>query len=160
MIIIGIDCGLTGAFAALQDGRLVALHDLPTIANGTAAKVKRQIDPAGLAEIIRELRADFPGERFHAVVEKPGAMPGQGSASTFSLGDSLGCIRGVLAAKNLPTEFVSPASWKKSIGVPADKEQVRARAIQLFPGASLHRKADHNRAEAILLALFGHRKLA
>lgn len=160
MVVIGIDCGLTGALAALQDGRLVALHDLPTIANGYTAKVKRQIDPAGLAALIRELRTEFAGEFFHVVVEKPSAMPGQGSASIFSLGDSLGCIRGVLAAKNMPTEFVSPAEWKKTLNVTADKEQVRARAVQLFPSASLHRKADHNRAEAILLALFGHRKLA
>lgn len=160
MIVIGIDCGLTGALAALQDGRLVALHDLPTIANGSTAKVRRQVDPAGLAAILRDLRTEFAGEWFHVVVEKPAAMPGQGSASTFSLGDSLGCVRGVLAAKGLPTEFVSPASWKKTMGVTADKEQVRARAVQLFPDAGLHRMKDHGRAEAILLALFGHRKLA
>ena len=41
------------------------------------------------------------------------------------------------------------------------KEQARALVIQLYPGmaSSLTRKADHNRAEAVLIARYGYEVL-
>jgi crossover junction endodeoxyribonuclease RuvC len=143
----------------MAGGFISALQDMPTmlIGKGTG-KVKRQIDAAGLAVILRDSSMGFRDETI-VIVEKVSSMPGQGVSSVFSLGDSFGVIRGVCAALRLPVHFVAPATWKKHFGLGSDKEEARARAINLFPDASLARKKDHGRAEAILIALYGSRKL-
>jgi Holliday junction resolvasome RuvABC endonuclease subunit len=64
------------------------------------------------------------------------------------------------AEKEWPCETYHPGSWKKLMGLSKDKEQVRAKAQQMFPTAELDRKKDHNRAEALLLAEMHRRKLA
>jgi len=68
-------------------------------------------------------------------------------------GRRYGLWLGILAALSLPYTSVRPGVWKRSIGLSGkDKEQARARAIQLFPGADLRRKRAEGRAEALLIA--------
>jgi crossover junction endodeoxyribonuclease RuvC len=76
-------------------------------------------------------------------------------AGVFSLGDTVGCIRGVVATKGYPLELITPQSWKKRFGLSADKEQAQAKAIELYPQPPLSRVKDHGRAEAILIARHG-----
>ena len=142
--ILGIDPGsVSGAWAMLYDDGTLTAGDLPV--------VNRQVDPAALADLI--LRAEIS----RAVVEQVGAMPKQGVSSTFAFGRSFGCILGVLGALGVRTDLVTPARWKKSFSLNADKELSRARAIQRFPGAATYftRKKDAGRAEAAFLALYG-----
>lgn len=147
-LFLGIDPGLTGALALLDArGALFQVEDLPTIARGKG-KVRQEIDAAALARLLRPHAADIE----LAVVEQVSAMPGQGVASVFSLGHTLGAIVGVLQALAIPLHLVTPAQWKKAAGVSADKDLVRAAAVRLYPAAPLDRKKDHNRAEALLLA--------
>lgn len=153
--VIGIDPGLTGSVAILsRAGEVLLLEDLPTIANGQSAKVGRKIDPAGLADLLKPYTRNT-----RVILERVSARPGQGTASIFSLGDSNGCIRGVLATLEIPTVFSPPTKWKPYFHLGNDKEQARSKAIELFPGMAsrLQRKADHNRAEALLLAEWGRR---
>lgn len=173
MRVIGIDPGLSGALCLLVDGVLAATFDMPVMAKGKGGgSVKNEINPAGLASLLREwLHGITSANEVRVVVElvnsRPTSGPPQlcpvckrdrkslGSSSVFSMGDSGGCIRGVLAALGLPVEWVSPVSWKRHFqlpGGPAMKEVARAHAIKLFPEADLARKKDHNRAEAILIA--------
>lgn len=160
MLILGIDPGLSGAMALVESGRrLLMLEDLPVAANGSG-KVSRQIDAPALAELVRNACCLASGAYLMAVLEKPAAMPGQGVASMFSLGDSFGTLRGVIAAKGVPLEFASPAKWKKDMGLTSDKDAGRSWASRLFPDAALSRKKDHNRAEAIALACWGYRRFA
>jgi len=148
---IGVDPGLSGAVAVLDDtGDLALLSDLPTLAAGKGAKISRRLDPAGLARLLEPYR----GKVTLALVEQVAARPGQGVASVFSLGDSFGTIRAVLACLAVPVRLVPPAEWKRAYRLDSDKERARAKAIELFPSADLHRKADHNRAEALLMARF------
>jgi crossover junction endodeoxyribonuclease RuvC len=150
-LVLGVDPGLSGAAALLDhSGGLVLLADLPTVASGKGAKVGRRIDAAGLARLLNPHRQHIK----LAVLEQVAARPGQGVSSVFSLGDSFGAIRAVLACLGIPARLVAPAEWKKSYRLDSDKERARARAIELFPGADLTRKADHNRAEALLLARY------
>lgn len=133
--------------------------------------VQREVNPAGLAELLRAwMHADLlPQARIvvEAVNSMPRAGPPQpcpvckkdrkalGSSSVFSMGDSTGVIRGVLAALGCSIEWVSPNTWKRHFQLPGgreSKEVARAHAIRLFPAADLARKKDHNRAEAILIA--------
>lgn len=149
MIVIGIDPGLTGAIAALRDGAVMALADLPTMANGKGkSKVKRQINPATLIFMLSR----FKGTDAVCCVERVASMPGQGVAGIFSFGHTCGCIFASCAANGLPVEMVTPRIWKKFYNLGKDKDVTRTKAIELYPLKKLARKKDHNRAEAILIA--------
>jgi len=149
-IYLGIDPGLSGALALLDgDGALFQVEDLPVMARGRG-RVKSELDAAGLARLLRP----HAGQIRLAVVEQVASMPGQGVASIFSLGHSLGSIVGVLAALAIPLRLVPPAVWKRAAGVSADKNLARSEAIRLWPNAPLDRVKDHNRAEALLLARY------
>ncbi len=150
-MIIGIDPGVTGAVAVVSPtGELIAVVDIPVMAKGKGkSKVKNQVNAAELAEIVRRVGPTA------AFVERVSSMPGQGVASMFSMGDTFGCIRGVLAAIGVPVHIVTPQKWKKHYSLGADKEIARAKAIELYPQAPLSRKRDQNRAEALLIARYG-----
>lgn len=77
-----------------------------------------------------------------------------GAAGAMSIGDSRGAVRAIVAARGFPVEWVTASRWKRYFALGRDKEQARAKAIQLYPQADLHRKKDHNRAEAILIARY------
>jgi crossover junction endodeoxyribonuclease RuvC len=143
--ILGIDPGISGAIAFYFPGisSRVAAEDMPT-AGG-------EVNAAGLADRIRKMRPDV------AVIERVGAMPGQGVSSTFKFGASFGVACGVLAALEIPCHRVSPASWKKHFRLSSDKEASRALALRLFPATAEHfsRKKDDGRAEAALIARYG-----
>ena len=52
MIIIGIDPGLSGAIAVLEDKKVKELFDMPVMADGK--KNKRQLNSAHLVKLIKE----------------------------------------------------------------------------------------------------------
>lgn len=148
MLIVAIDPGLTGALGFLRDGAYLAVEDMPVVHKGVGS-VKNEVSPQGMKTLIREhLRAD---EAVVAVIEKVGAMPGQGVSSVFSLGDSYGAARAVLATAGFELIQVHPATWKKHFKLTADKELSRALATRMFPDAPLHLKKHDGRAEALLI---------
>jgi crossover junction endodeoxyribonuclease RuvC len=150
---LGVDPGLTGAMALVDaSGAFHSVEDIPVMARGKG-RVKHEVDPAGLARLLRPHAASIK----LAVVEQVSSMPGQGVASVFSMGHSLGCIVGVLQALGVPLRLVPASVWKRKAGVSADKNLARSEAIRLWPGAPLDRVKDHNRAEALLLARHGLR---
>jgi len=149
MITIGIDPGLSGAIGVLKDGAFIAVLDMPIVAKGTGA-VKNEVDPAGLATLLRQ---HTPAEESVAVVlERVNAMPGQGSSSIFSLGDSFGCARAVVATCRFELTYATPMKWKKHFSLTSDKELCRALAVRMFPEAPLNLKKHADRAEALLMA--------
>jgi crossover junction endodeoxyribonuclease RuvC len=158
--ILGIDPGLSGALAVVRDGRLLSIHDMPAEPVGGLGTVKRRVAGAELAWLLRHLRGE--SDDLAAVVERVGAMPGQGVASTFSLGDTSGAIRGVLQSVGLRVEYVTPAAWKRALAVPADKGGARTIALARWPeqAEQFRRVKDHNRAEAALIALYGWERFA
>lgn len=146
----GIDPGLSGAIAVIDSaGQFVWVEDMPTLLRGKGA-VKREVDAAGIAHLLRPIADQI---RLF-MVEKVSAMPAQGSASTFSLGHSLGTAVAVVQTLGIPVELVSPATWKKRMGLTRDKEDARAKAIHLWPTAPLHLKRHADRSEALLLARY------
>jgi len=150
MLTIGIDPGNTGAIAFLaDDGELNRVVDMPLMANGK----KQQLNAAELTRILVGAAGNA-----RAVVEKVGAMPGQGVSSMFNFGMGYGVIQGVLAASGIPYTLVTPQKWKREAGlVGKDKDMARTLAQQLYPDAPLGRKKDIGRADAILIARFGSR---
>jgi crossover junction endodeoxyribonuclease RuvC len=149
MLVVAIDPGLTGALGFLRDGAYVAVEDMPVVLKGVGS-VKNEVSPQGMKTLIRGHLQ--PGEAVVSVIEKVGAMPGQGVSSVFSLGDSYGAARAVLATAGFELVQVHPATWKKYFKLTSDKELSRALATRLFPAAPLHLKKHDGRAEALLLA--------
>jgi len=92
------------------------------------------------------------------VVERVGAMPGQGVASTFRFGRGAGVVDGVLGALGAPFQYVAPGVWKRHFGLlKKPKDASRLMALERFPNCAneLKRKRDHGRAEALLIAAWG-----
>ena len=149
MLTVGIDPGLTGAVAFLRNGEYVALFDIPTTLKGSGS-VKQEVEPGGLKRMFLER---LEGREDVAIaLERVSAMPGQGSSSVFSFGDTYGCCRSVASLTGYPLHLVTPTTWKKHFGLGRDKEESRALASRLFPGAELHLKKHADRAEALLMA--------
>jgi crossover junction endodeoxyribonuclease RuvC len=146
--VLGVDPGLSGAYALVSPcGALVEVDDLPVLGSGPRAAV----NSGQLADVLRRHEIGL------AVIEFVHAMPKQGVSSTFRFGYAAGQIRGVIDALDIPLMWTTPAQWKRSVGVTADGETSRARAIETWPEmrAEFARKKDHNRAEAALIARFG-----
>ncbi len=148
--ILGVDPGLSGAFAILspEDNRLIDLIDTPT----TKKANKREIDCYRLATYL-DLRAKFIR---YAVIEDVGAMPKQGVVSMFTFGKVTGIVIGMLAVYNIPIYYVKPAIWKFQLGLNKDKKKSIAKAKELWEINSYNIKND-GQAEAALLAHFGKR---
>lgn len=92
-----------------------------------------------------------------AYVEAVSASPQMGVSSAFSFGESFGIIKGVLASLCIPVVLVTPAKWKRDMGLNASKDGSRLLAIQKWPkhAAEFKRVKDADRAEACLIAEWG-----
>tara|TARA_B100001778_G_C18555405_1_gene615103 strand:+ start:497 stop:988 length:492 start_codon:yes stop_codon:yes gene_type:complete len=153
MKVVGIDPGLNGAIAILQDKKVLSIIDMPVMADGK--KNKRQLNNAQLAEILRKNTSD--DDEISVVVEQVNAMPGQGVTSMFNFGQTFGAIKGVCAALQLPIFFVRPSKWKKYFElINSSKDSSRTKAIEMYPYLSdqLAKKKDVNKSDAILIARF------
>ena len=149
MITLGIDPGLDGAIGALRDGAFLAVEDMPTVIKGDGM-IKREVDSKRLIEILKSISpADEPGA---LALERVGAMPGQGSSSTFSLGDSYGAARTAVIACRFELHVMTPSAWKKHFFLSRDKNESIALAQELFPTAPIKLKKHADRAEALLMA--------
>lgn len=163
MRVLGIDVGINGAAAiyAQADPGLNRPHlfDLPVIGQDA----QREIDVRALAKEIR------PFQVGHAFIEHVWAMPsmdrdgkrvGMAANAAWRFGFAIGQIRATVALLGIPITLVIPPKWMKLYGLKGgieNKESHRQKAIQLMPDCAdnLHRKKDHQRADALLIARYG-----
>ena len=153
MRIIGIDPGLSGAVAILDNLKIFDLFDMPIMAEGK--KNKNQLNSAQLVKIIRS--HILINDDTFVIVEQVSAMPGQGVTSMFNFGQTFGAIKGICASLNLPIFYVRPNKWKKHFElINASKDASRTKVIEMYPSISdrLRKKKDVNKADAILIARF------
>ena len=150
---IGIDPGLSGAIASISPAGITFI-DCPIIKVSGKTKPNPTLMASELSQLVT------PNSII--IIENVHAMPGQGVTSMFSFGMGYGCWLGIIAALNIPVEFVTPQCWKKYYNLGPDKESSRVTALQLFPSQAneLKLKKHHGRAEALLLAEFLRRKLS
>jgi Holliday junction resolvasome RuvABC endonuclease subunit len=120
-VLVAFDPGISGAtaFHTVETGHLLIAEDLPVVAG--------QVDAVSLADRLSEMKP------VAAFIERVGAMPKQGVASTFKFAQANGVLIGILAALHVPMHFITPGVWKKHYGLDADKEKSRLKALQLFP---------------------------
>lgn len=121
MILCGIDPGANGAISVF-DGNNIYFRDYKT--KGLYSYI----------EILKEYPPDL------CSVEKVHAMPGQGVSSTFSFGQRLGEIEGMLMTLNVPYQLVLPRVWQKSLGLnpKATKKDIASVLLKMYPQAELY----------------------
>ena len=155
MLIIGIDPGISGSICFFDNGKILDVIEMPTMADGK--KNKRQVNGSQIYNEILKRVDDQEKKDVKVVIEQVSSMPGQGVTSMFNFGQSFGILKGICSAMQLPMYFVRPAKWKKYFNlIKSEKDASRTRAIEIFPYFSSHlsKKKDSNKADAILIASF------
>ena len=102
---LGIDPGINGALVIIEDGEPIEWMHMPTYLIGS----HNRVNCSALGNFIMGSRVDV------AIVEKVGAMPGQGVTSMFSFGHAVGSVMGVLGAFIIPTIQVTPSLGRKRL---------------------------------------------
>ena len=179
-VCFGVDPDLNGAVALVGGGRCwgargaaaaapgpgpaaaaawpaAQVRDLPTFTEQVGKFNRRRHDPRQLLSVLRDLGVS-PGSR--AVLERPRNFPTDGKHSWYGSGYGFGVWWTALEALGAEVELVTPAVWKKDLGIYGrrfTKEDSRSLALELFPELAdeLRRKKDHGRAESLLIAAWG-----
>lgn len=145
---LGIDPGKNGGLAVIS-------------ADGTPCQWT--LMPQGVGRIVDWIAAaarQYP--RLVMVTEKAQAMPKQGIASAFRYGQHFGLFEATTALLRTPYHEVSPAVWKKAMGLTSSKSLSSSVCRRIFPQVELVlpgcRKEHDGLAEALLVAEWGRRK--
>lgn len=167
-VFIGIDPGNTGAVAMIENNKIIFAENFPllTVMKGARKAVIR--DRGAFFEMVKE----FPKDSL-ITIETPHANGSNGAIANFEMGGSLDMIFMSLMFLEIPYERIAPVVWKKKMrlnGGEENKNESVVKCQELFPDSwQLTRpkhstqnklcKADHNRCEAALLAVYGQRYL-
>ena len=142
MLYIGIDPGAKGSMCVISNGK-VLFKDFDLKEYSSTLKTFLDTDDTELM----------------VAIEKVHAMPGQGVSSSFSFGQRLGELEGMLTALQIPYELVAPKDWQKACGIPAksDKKGIASVIQKLYPTAELYGNKGglrDGRSDALGLAHF------
>ena len=155
MIVLGIDPGLNGAIAFLRpdEMKLIKVIDIPTM-----GKKPRVVDINNL--FLQLSSVGHVDEPVICWLEEAWARPAQGVSSAFKCGRVIGNIEAVMVCHGFPIRTVTPAAWKKHLGLAVKgktKHDSRALATRMFPASAdlFSRVKDDGRAEASLVAVYG-----
>lgn len=119
-------------------------------------------DEVAILEFARSVSPQMAIVEHQSPRPKTGKNMGGSATSEWRLALGYGALRSALRIHFLekgdgPAVFaIRPHDWKKVYDLGKDKEVSRALAIEAFPecAASLSRKKDHGRAEALLILKF------
>ena len=142
MVYIGIDPGAKGSMCLISNGKVLF----------------KDFDLKDYSSILKAF-LDTDDTELMVAIEKVHAMPGQGVSSSFSFGQRLGELEGMLTALQIPYELVAPKDWQKACGIPAksDKKGIASVIQKLYPTAELYGNKGglrDGRSDALGLAHF------
>ncbi len=153
MIICGIDPGLQGAIAVLDEsGKCIHLSDMPT--RPEEKKGHKEVDTLELYNLL----CSFAEEKFDTkvFVEKVGPIKGAASQKTFNFGRNYEAILSCLKILLIPYFRVLPQEWKNILkGSDKSKQAAISWATHAFPYLEIDNK--DGRAEALIIAEYGRR---
>ena len=159
MSVLGIDPGKDGAIACLDEhtGLIEDIFYMPLTKVGRRSNGndKLQVDPQFLADVLGAWLDDSP---LVAIMESVHASPQMGAVSSFSFGEGVGLVTGVLTTLGIELHKVTPKTWKGYYGLSGGRDQ-KGEALELaratWPTSELFkRKKDSDRAEAALMARY------
>lgn len=146
LVIAGIDPGQSGGIALTQGTKLTAFARMPTMKVGG----KTHVDARALHDLLTKDTWPPPDA---IVIEQVHAMPRQGVSSTFAFGAAFGSACAAAYITGRRVEFVTPAAWKKALGLSSDKRASLDMARRLWPEAvDWSVLANDGIAEAALIA--------
>lgn len=154
-IILGIDPGLSGGIAAIdQSGCVLSVSKMPST----------MMD---IYEHIKEIK-QTPHDDIVCYIERVGlGMPGQSSKATATFARHCGQLEMALLALEISTVEVTPQKWMKYFAVGSSKDykaktewknHLKAIAQQRFPSLWKEKKVTLSTADALLIALYGKEK--
>ena len=164
-ILLGCDSDAGGALALVRGpsvGVIAAVDvlDAPTMKVEVNGKPRTRLCVEEMVGLVTRLKVP-PGTTVH--LEEGGVEYGFSAQTAFVQGYNFGLWKGVLAAAGLEVSVVKPQAWKWAFGLAhkgSTKDESRAMASAIFPevvkAGLLKRKKDHGRAEALLIAAYGH----
>ena len=133
---------------------------MPTV---TDTDGKRRPSAPGIAALLRQYQPEL------AIIEMVNAMPSvpgkdgkrrtMGAQSAFNFGRGFGVVEATAQTLGITVHTVRPVTWKARAGLRGKamiKDTARTVALQLHPAADLHKKRDIGKADALLIAIFGH----
>ena len=137
MIHIGIDAGVNGGIAILDNGH-IETHNCPDTVKD-------------MSDIIKLAKWDCLN--MFCIIEKVHSMPKQGVRSVWTFGKNYGQWLGILAAHEVPYREVPPQTWMKFYGaMPKDRKKRKAHLKHLAQALYPTEKVTLKTADAILLA--------
>ena len=160
MIVVGVDPGISGAWAVLRTGH-VQTFNFPVWKPFGKNKI---IDVPELLCEIETWRGASRDDPWNIWIELGQSMPNQSSAAGFNYGRACGAIETSFfsAFPRSVVHYVRPSVWKRSLGLlKQDKNVSLDKARLLFPQNrdQFKLKKDHNKAEAALIAWYGAKVL-
>lgn len=160
MIFIGIDPGLSGAVAAIDDfGDCLYIGNTPTQKVTVSRKERTAYDIGAMAATLRGWADDPHMVVLEITTPMPRSKNKRGAIGDFKMGEGIGVWQGILGALLMRYKTVHPAAWKRKMGlIGKGKGDSILLAKQLFPRVDLPLKKDHGKAEALLLAEYGRRE--
>jgi len=164
---VGIDPGLNGALAFIEEGGKSRVLGVPVFKIKKGNKEKSEYDINFMSLAIKPFR----GKNVIACQELTHAMPGNGNVSMYSFGRGHGLWEAFVVANDIPIIFSLPQQWKKKYPSlipkqrsqdPKEKQKIKAEAKKealnlarsMFPhlNENLKRVSDDGKAEALLIA--------
>ncbi len=139
--IVGVDPGRQGAVSWIaQDNRLLGIDEAGSADETTPVRLFRLFQGAALV-----------------VIERPLAFPGVPAQSLMTLTESYGAAVALARAASVKVITPTASTWKRAVGVTAEKSTSKARAAELY---GVSDRTRHDLCEACLLAYFGYLKSA
>ncbi|MCP3882381.1 MAG: hypothetical protein GY701_28900 [Sulfitobacter sp.] len=147
-VVIGIDPGLAGGIAWTEGPDKLGAVKMP--------ETERDV-----ADVIERL-ANLP-ELTVAYIERVHSSPQMGVTSAFTFGRGYGFLRGLLTARCIPFDEVTPRTWQKEFSLlrrsssesgTDKKNRHKAKAQQLWPDL----KVTHATADALLICEWARRR--
>ncbi|KAG7564363.1 hypothetical protein ISN44_As10g011300 [Arabidopsis suecica] len=158
--IIGIDPNLSGALAVLKfDNKgccSAQVYDTPQLQVVVQKIPRTRYNSKSMLELIRTL--DVPSGT-KAFVAKSINYQNDNIADAYNAGLGYGLWIGMLLTSNISVSSVTPSTWKKHFKLSIySLDGGRKLALKMFSSLSsqLTRRRDYARANALLLAAYGH----
>lgn len=171
IIVIGIDPGLTGAIAFLnEDGGVISVDEMPTMPiaeAGPKTTIKTEVDALALGRLVRSRVPRAAAVMAFMEHTSSVGQVGQEQAK-LSLAAGKATCMAVLRLMQIDVQRVTPVAWKRFYGIKepmpdskgiSQKKQALAIARGFYGIEYLRREKDHNRADALLIARWGLRKI-
>lgn len=144
MLFVGIDPGVSGGLAAIDDAGEVVLA--------------RPLRDAGRWDVLEFLRDCKAYDKTVAFVERVGVHKGEGPLGAFTFGRQAERVEFACQVMRIPFDLVDPKTWQVLAGLTYPKKAKRvekknlgkARAELLYAGQSL--TITHALADALLIA--------